>query len=121
MMFAVIGGQIALRSPKVWEFDPVVAFGLALPALVDWARGRLDPSTGTNASRVVTGVLLGVALGRTLYVHLRQPFHPLAVAQFGGLIAVFALVEAVAYLRRRRSDRNQGPHVPTHDRSGTEP
>ncbi len=120
-MFAVIGVQIALRAGKVWPWDLVLVCLTTLPVLVDWARGRLDSATGTNASRLVTGMLLGIGLGRTLYLHLREPGHPLAMAHFGAMAAVFLVVEAVVRLRRGRADRKQAPDVPPDDRSGSGP
>src|SRR5689334_15596394 len=95
-MFAAIAIQIGLRTPKVLEQDLLVALLLPLPALVDWARGRFDPRSGSNGVRLATGALLGVALGRTLYLHLRQPGHPLVMAQLGFLLVVAALTEVIS-------------------------
>ena len=44
-----------------------------IAALFDWAYGRFRPHAASNLWRTVTGVLLGMALGRTLYVHLQKP------------------------------------------------
>ena len=67
-----------------------MVLGLTLPALVDWAVGRFRPAGGSNAVRTLTGVLLGVALGRSLFVHLQKPLPPVLVWQ-AALVAVVAL------------------------------
>jgi uncharacterized membrane protein len=121
MMFAVIGTQIALKAPLRWPYDPYVAFLLAAPAVVDWARGRLDPFSGTNFSRLATGLLLGISLGRTLYLHLVSPGFPLAMAQLGAIAAVALIVEIFARLRRSPTDPNEPPDVGNSDRDGSGP
>lgn len=120
-MFAALAVQIALRSPMAWPGDPWLAFLLPVPALVDWARGKFDPRSGTNASRLLTGTLLGISLGRTLYLHLRKPGFPLTMAQLGVLTAAFLGVEVASRLRRKRSDPNRPPDVPNGDRDGSGP
>ncbi len=47
---------------------------LVAPALVDWVRGRVRPSSGSNAVRLVTGALLGLALARVVHLHAKAPF-----------------------------------------------
>jgi uncharacterized membrane protein len=103
LMLALIAAQIALRAPKALGCDPWVALLLPLPALVDWARGRFQPRSGSNALRFVTGLLLAPALARTLYLHLRSPFHALAVAQLSGMALVAVVVEILARRRRQRA------------------
>ena len=66
-----------------------MVLALTLPALVDWAVGRFRPAAGSNAVRTLTGVLLGLALGRSLYMHVQRPLPPVLLAQA-------ALVTAVA-------------------------
>lgn len=121
VLFSSIGVQIALRSPLHWAADPWIAFLLPAPAMVDWARGRLDPRTGTNFSRLLTGVLLGLSLGRTLYLHLRRPGFALTMAQLVAMAAIFLAVEVFARLRPPRADPNASPAVEDPDRSGPEP
>jgi hypothetical protein len=67
-----------------------VVLALTVPALLDWAVGRFRPASGSNAVRTVTGVLLGVALGRSLYVHVQKPLPPMLLAQ-AALVTVVAL------------------------------
>ena len=121
VMLAAIGVQIVLKAGLAWPADPWIAFLLPVPALVDWARGKLDPATGSNASRLGTGALLGLSLGRTIFLHLRRPGFALTMAQLAALAAVFLGVELLARLRKRATDRKPPPDVPTSNRSGQGP
>jgi uncharacterized membrane protein len=100
VLVAVMMGLFALRAPLTWPWDVPVVLGLTLPALVDWAVGRFRPASGTNAVRTLTGVLLGAALGRSLFVHLQKPLPPMLVWQ-GALVLVVAL--PVLFLSSRGS------------------
>ena len=90
VLLAVMVGLFKVRAPLSWEWDVPVVLGLTLPALVDWAVGRFRPAGGSNAVRTLTGVLLGVALGRSLFVHFQKPLPPVLVWQ-AALVAVVAL------------------------------
>jgi uncharacterized membrane protein len=103
-LLAVIGVQIAVRAPLELPGDWWAAFLLPLPAMVDWARGRFDPTTGTTLTRMGSGLLLGIGLGRTLYLHMRRPGFALTMAQLGVLLAIFLVVEILVRIRRARSD-----------------
>ncbi|WP_309888667.1 DUF2085 domain-containing protein [Archangium sp.] len=100
VLVAVMMGLFALRAPLAWPWDVPVVLGLTLPALVDWAVGRFRPASGTNTVRTLTGVLLGAALGRSLFVHLQKPLPPMLVWQ-GALVLVVAL--PVLFLSSRGS------------------
>jgi uncharacterized membrane protein len=100
VLVAVMLGLFALRAPLAWRWDVPVVLGLTLPALVDWAVGRFRPASGSNAVRTLTGVLLGAALGRSLFVHLQKPLPPMLVWQ-GALVLVVAL--PVLFLSSRGS------------------
>ena len=100
-LFAALAAQIATRAPLEWRFDGPFSLGLLLPALVDWALGRFRPKAGSNAVRLITGVLLGMALGRTLYVHLRSPF-PLWLVVQAAVVTAVAVPVMFATLRRAR-------------------
>ena len=89
MLFAVLLAQLRHRTASAWQHDIAFACLLTLPALVDWAVGQRWPRWGPKGLRTLSGMGLGVALGRTLYVHL---IHPLPQA----LLAQAALVTAVA-------------------------
>lgn len=93
--------QFALHAPLSHEWDLPVALLLTLPALVDWALGRFKPQGGTNLVRTVTGIALGLALGRTLFVHVQRPLPPALLAQ-AGLVTLVAGPVILATYRRRR-------------------
>lgn len=120
VMALLLGVQVALRAPIESRWNLAWLFLLVVPGLADWARGRLDPAAGGNATRLVTGALLGAGLARSLYLHFRQPGHPLAVIQFVGIAVVFGLVEAFAWRRRRVSDPGRGSAVEEREPGGTE-
>lgn len=99
VLFAGLAAQIATRAPLEWRWDPLWSIGLLLPALFDWAYGRFRPHAGSNAIRSVTGVLLGLALARTLYIHLRSPL-PLLLLVQAALVTAVALPVIVLTWRR---------------------
>jgi uncharacterized membrane protein len=116
MLFAALALQIAFRAALRGPWDPWMALALPVPALVDWALGRFRPASGTNARRLLTGALLGASLARTLYLHLRWPGHPLAMAQFLALLAAAVVVEGARLWRRRRPDPSLGSPVDPSER-----
>jgi len=101
VMLAAMLGLFALRAPLGWEWDVPVVLGLTLPALVDWSIGRFRPAGGSNAVRTVTGVLLGLALGRSLYVHVQRPLPTVLLAQAALVTAVAVPVILATYRRPR--------------------
>ena len=112
ILFALLALQMAMRLSHPLPLEGWWVMLLPVPALLDWARGRLAPSSGSNLSRLVTGALLGVALARSLFLHFLRPFNVLSSAQLSFLALVFGLVEGVAWLKRRRgTDPFEGPHV----------
>lgn len=102
VMFAAIALQFALKAPLTWESDGVLAVGLLLPALFDWAYGRFLPHSGSNLWRTVTGVALGIALARTLYIHIQRPLPFWLLVQVGVVTAVSVPVILATYNRDRR-------------------
>jgi hypothetical protein len=97
----VMVGLFQLRAPLSWPWDVPVVLGLTLPALVDWAVGRFRPASGSNAVRTLTGVLLGVALGRSLFIHVQKPL-PAALLWQAGLVVGVALPVLLATSRGPR-------------------
>jgi uncharacterized membrane protein len=98
VLLAVMVGLFAVRAPLAWRWDVPVVLGLTLPALVDWAVGRFRPASGSNTVRTLTGVLLGVALGRALYVHVRSPL-PAVLLWQGALVTAVAVPVLLATYR----------------------
>ncbi|WP_224245654.1 DUF2085 domain-containing protein [Hyalangium gracile] len=93
----------ALRAPLEWKWDVPVVLGLTLPALGDWALGRFRPRGGTNLVRTGTGVLLGLALARSLYIHVQRPLPAVLLAQ-AALVTAVAVPVILATYRRPRPD-----------------
>lgn len=100
VLLAVMVALFKLRAPLTWTWDVPVVLGLTLPALVDWAVGRFRPASGSNAVRTLTGVLLGVALGRSLFIHLQKPLPAVLVWQ-AALVVGVALPVLLATYRPR--------------------
>lgn len=92
--------QISHRAPLQWQYDGPWAVGLMLPALLDWAWGRFRPQSGSNLWRTLTGVLLGLALGRTIFVHLVHPL-PFWLLVQGAIVLAVALPVLVLSARQR--------------------
>jgi uncharacterized membrane protein len=106
-----LGTYSTLACALVWQFvshcsleyafDVAAVLALTLPATLDWAYGVRYPHRFSNGWRIATGVGLGLALGRTLFIHFQRPFPPVLVAQ-AVLVATVALpVILVAYRKRR--------------------
>ncbi|HLL54478.1 MAG TPA: DUF2085 domain-containing protein [Myxococcaceae bacterium] len=93
--------QIKTRAPTAWAYDGPWAIGLLLPALADWAYGRFRPHAFGNLWRSFTGVLLGLGLGRTLFIHFLKPL-PLWLLAQGALVLAVAVPVLLLSARRRR-------------------
>ncbi|MCE9672746.1 DUF2085 domain-containing protein [Myxococcus stipitatus] len=101
VMLAALVALFVARAPLRWRWDVPAVLLLTLPALVDWAVGRFRPASGSNAVRSVTGVLLGLALGRSLHVHLQRPLPEVLLAQAGLVTAVAVPVILATYRKPR--------------------
>jgi len=99
-LLAALGAQFAARAPLASAWDLPLGVGLLAPALVDWAVGQARPGAGSNGWRTATGVLLGLALGRTLYVHFQRPWPQALVAQ-AALVTAVAVPVILLRLGRR--------------------
>ncbi len=100
VMFLFIAVQAVRRAPLDFAGQTLVVLAFTAPALFDWAYGQFHPQAGTNLRRSATGVLLGLALGRSLYVHLVTPL-PLVLLVQLGVVAVIALPVILVSYRRR--------------------
>jgi uncharacterized membrane protein len=76
----------------------IAVLGVA-PALVDWALARLRIWSGTNLSRVLTGAVAGLALGRTFALYLRDPYSLVFWVQILLIIIIFVAVEITRHLQ----------------------
>src|SRR5437764_525046 len=81
VLFAVFAAQLAVHAPLSAVLDVPLALALTVPALGDWAYGRFRPHALSNAWRTLTGALLGLALGRTLFIHVQKPLPAALLAQ----------------------------------------
>jgi hypothetical protein len=101
MLFLVLMLQFFLDISRGW-WDLLWLFLLPVPALLDWALGRLGIRSGTNRGRTVLGVFLGASLGRMVYLNMVDPANTLVVIQIVALVGVLLLVESARPLVLRR-------------------
>ena len=109
-LFILIRTLLNTTVRMVYPFLPVFGRGLgvdlgslSLALSLRSAAGLFGPflaSAVDNRDRK-TGMLLGLSLGRTLYLHLVRPGHPLAMTQLLGLAAVALGVELARKAGRR--------------------
>ena len=86
----------------VFGFVIIGCVALVLPATLDWAYGRFHPHRFPNAWRTATGILLGLGLGRSLFIHVQRPMPPALLAQALVVTCVALPVILTAYRRNRR-------------------
>ena len=96
----VLGLQLAGVVGAV-RAEWAVLYLLPVPAVFSWARRRLTGAAGSNPVSTLTGALLGVALGRGLYLYLRDHRSVAFWALAGGLVVVVLTVELLARLKIR--------------------
>lgn len=101
VLVAMLLFQFANHAPLTHPLDLPVGVGLVLPATLDWAYGRFAPGAGFNLWRSLTGVLLGLGLGRSLFIHLQQPLPPVLLGQAAVVTLVGVPVILATYRRRR--------------------
>lgn len=94
--------QARLRAPLSWSWDLAFCVAMVLPATLDWAYGRFFPHRFSNLWRSFTGALLGIGLGRSLFIHFQQPWPAPLLAQALVVTGVTFPVILLAYLRNRR-------------------
>jgi uncharacterized membrane protein len=99
VLFAGIAAQFALGAPLQLPLELPLAVLAVAPALADWALGRFEPHRYSNLWRSATGILLGLGLSRSLYVHLQRPFPLMLLAQLALVTAVATPVILKTYRR----------------------
>jgi uncharacterized membrane protein len=95
VLLAMLSVQLVAGYPPS-SLDWLWLFVFPLPALVDWFLARLGFRPGNNVGRTATGVLLGLSLGRMIYLNMIEPFQSLVLVQLTALTGVVVLVELVA-------------------------
>jgi uncharacterized membrane protein len=90
-------------------WDYIALFVLPIPALIDWALSRLGIFAGSNLSRTITGAILGLSLGRMVYIHMIDPINKLVIIQWIVICGYWLLVEIlVRLLVHKDHGSNQG-------------
>ncbi len=102
VMFAGIALQLALQAPLEHPLDVPLCVALVLPATLDWALGRFQPHRFSNPWRTATGVLLGLGLARSLFIHLQRPLPVALIAQAFVVTGIALPVILASYWRKRR-------------------
>ena len=106
VLFLVLALQLLVFIPRGF-WDLLWLFAFPVPALLDWALGRLGIRPGTNLGRTFWGMFLGASLGRMIYLNMIDPANTLVVIQIAGLLCVLVLVESARPFVIRR--RETGP------------
>lgn len=101
-LFLVLIALFAARAPLEHPLDLPLGLALTAPATLDWAFGRFRPHALSNLWRTFTGVLLGLALGRSLFIHLQRPFPTVLLAQFALVTVIVLPVILTTYRGRPR-------------------
>lgn len=99
VLFAAIALQLAQKAPLSHPLDLPLGLALVAPAVADWAYGRFFPHRFSNAWRTATGILLGLGLSRSLYIHLQKPLPAVLLAQLA-LVTVVATPVILKTYRR---------------------
>lgn len=102
VLFAGLFVQLHWWWPKPGPADWWIGLVLAAPGLLDWGSGQLG-RPGSNAQRIASGALLGVALARTLSLYLRDPLNEVFWVQ-----ALLLAVGTGAFVVVRRCDIGAG-------------
>jgi len=94
--------QLAAHAPLEHPLDVLLGVALVVPATLDWAFGQFHPHRFSNPWRSATGALLGIGLGRSLYIHLQRPWPVVLLAQAAVVTLVAFPVILTAYRRKSR-------------------
>ena len=91
--------QGAFRVGPVGPADWLAALCGVFPALFDWGLHWLGRRRGTNALRLATGAILGLSLGRGLWLYFRDQRCEIFWVQLGLLVCGAMAFELVRRLR----------------------
>ena len=91
--------QAVLRPASMGQLDWWFVLGASAPGLLDWGAGVVDPASGNNPRRLISGILLGAALGRSLWLYFGDPRHEIFWVQV--ILIIFTLLAVMAVKRIR--------------------
>jgi uncharacterized membrane protein len=106
MMLVVLALQLTGRLDLAWT-DPWLMILLPLPTVIEFLGEQTGRVQGSNRLRILTGLPLGVALGRMFLRYFQDPFDPVfwaLVAAYGGTCGLTA-----AFVLRRRFASGRDP------------
>ena len=98
LLVAALAVQISFGFGPVGAMDWWIALVLAAPAVLDWGIGRLG-HRGRNSIRVITGVFLGIAVGRSLLLYFREPTNEIFWVQAALILTSALTFEGVRRLK----------------------
>jgi len=101
-MAAALALQAVLRPAGLGQLDWWLVLGGSAPGLLDWGAGVIDPASGSNARRLITGILLGGALGRSLWLYFGDPRHEIFWVQV--MLVIFTCLAVLTVKRIRPED-----------------
>jgi uncharacterized membrane protein len=94
-----LAAQAALRLGRAGNADWWLCLVGLAPALFDWGLSMLGRARGSNAMRLLTGVVLGVSLARGFWLYFRDQRCEIFWVQMGLLAAGAAAFAFVRWLR----------------------
>lgn len=72
-LFALLTLQFLFKGPGFFPYEGVFLIALSLPAAFDWGIHLLG-WPGRLSLRLITGMLLGIGLGRSAYHYIQNPY-----------------------------------------------
>lgn len=96
---------LTLVLQGIWRVGPWgtldwwIVLGASVPGFVDWALAWTGLRQGSNTLRILTGMLLGLALGRSLWLYFRDPLDEILWVQLGLLGAGAVMAHCVRLWR----------------------
>jgi uncharacterized membrane protein len=102
-VYPTLAGMLLLQAGLGWgrtgKLDWLLPIMGIFPALLDWGIGWQGKIRGRNSTRFITGVLLGLALGRSVWLYFIDPLEEIFWIQI-----LLLLIGAISFeiLRRLR-------------------
>lgn len=98
-MAVTLALQAALGIGRAPLWDWWLVLGGTAPGLLDWGAGIIDPASGSNLRRLFSGILLGAALGRSLWLYFADPHQEVFWVQV--MLIIFTAFASFAIKRIR--------------------